>query len=276
MKSKFFRVALEGATTDGRVIERSTIEQMARTYNRAKYGARIFLEHIRGILPDGPFKAYGDVLALKAEEVEIDGKKLLGLFAQIEPTPDLVAMTKAKQKIFTSVEVATRFAGGDDAYMVGLGVTDSPASLGTEVLAFAAQHPDANPFTARKQSSANLFTAAAEANIEFEDETGADAGASLLDRITAMFVRKDASADQRFADAAMAVEAIARHTVEEHAATAATFTELQTQITKLQGELATAIAKINAVSEKIDNTADPSHRQRQASPGGNGAAVTDC
>lgn len=275
MKSKFFRVALEGATTDGRVIERSTIEQMARTYNRVKYGARIFLEHLRGILPDGPFKAYGDVLALKAEEVEIDGKKLLGLFAQIEPTPALVAMTKAKQKIFTSIEVATEFAGSKEAYMVGLGVTDSPASLGTEVLAFAAQHPEANPFTARKQNAANLFTASAETAIEFEEEAP-DTGPSLLDRITAMFARKDASADQRFADTAQAVEAIAKHTVAEQAATAAALADLQTQFTKLQGEHTTALAEIKALSEKIDHTADPTHRQRPAATGGTGAAVTDC
>ena len=34
-KSKFFRVATEGATTDGRKIERKGIEQMAKNFNRA-------------------------------------------------------------------------------------------------------------------------------------------------------------------------------------------------------------------------------------------------
>ncbi len=47
-KSQFFRVATEGATTDGRNIDRATIEQIAATYNPKTYGARIWLEHIRG------------------------------------------------------------------------------------------------------------------------------------------------------------------------------------------------------------------------------------
>ena len=59
-KSKFFRVATAGATTDGRVIEAADLQQMARTYDPKKYGARLNLEHLRGVLPDGPFKAIGE------------------------------------------------------------------------------------------------------------------------------------------------------------------------------------------------------------------------
>ena len=44
-KSKFFRVATEGATTDGRKIERSWIDQMGKNFDRTKYGARVWLEH---------------------------------------------------------------------------------------------------------------------------------------------------------------------------------------------------------------------------------------
>ncbi|AIY42556.1 Phage capsid scaffolding protein [Collimonas arenae] len=109
-KSKFFRVALEGSTTDGRVIDRAFIEQMAASFNPDLYGARIWMEHIRGTLPDSPFKAYGDVTALKAEEVELGGAKKLALFAQISPTPELVAMNKARQKIYTSIEINPKFS----------------------------------------------------------------------------------------------------------------------------------------------------------------------
>jgi hypothetical protein len=56
-KSRFFRVAVEGATTDGRRIERSWIEQMGRNFNPQKYGARIWMEHFRGVYADGAFKA---------------------------------------------------------------------------------------------------------------------------------------------------------------------------------------------------------------------------
>jgi len=119
-RSKFFRVAVEGATTDGRRIERDWIEQMAATYNPSKYGARVWLEHIRGTLPDSPFRAYGDVLAVKADDVEIDGKKVRALFAQIQPTDDLVSMVNTrKQKLFTSIEVREKFADSGKAYLMG-------------------------------------------------------------------------------------------------------------------------------------------------------------
>jgi hypothetical protein len=38
---------------------------MAKNYNPEVYGARLNLEQYRGIIPDSPFKAYGDVIALE-------------------------------------------------------------------------------------------------------------------------------------------------------------------------------------------------------------------
>ncbi len=49
-KSKFFRVATEGGTTDGRVIERSWLEQIAANYDQDKYGARVWLRRQIGAL----------------------------------------------------------------------------------------------------------------------------------------------------------------------------------------------------------------------------------
>ncbi|VBI28965.1 phage capsid scaffolding protein [Burkholderia pseudomallei] len=154
---KFVRVATEGATTDGRDITRQQIEEMASTYDPAKYGARVFLEHYRGVMPDGPFRAYGDVRAVEAREVE-DGK--LALFAQIDPTDDLKAIVKARQKIYTSIEIAPNFADSGKAYLYGIGVTDSPASLGTEILTFSRQHPDY--FKSWKGAPENLFSVGVE------------------------------------------------------------------------------------------------------------------
>ena len=168
-KSKMFRIAVEGATTDGRVIERSWLEQIAANYSATMYGARVNLEHYRGIVPDGPFKAYGDVIAVETRELDGEFAGKLGLYAQIEPTPELVAMTKAKQKIYTSCEIDPSFADTKQAYLIGLAVTDSPASLGTEILSFAAQNPNASPFAGRKQSPTSLFTVADETLIEFEE-----------------------------------------------------------------------------------------------------------
>ncbi|QNK67748.1 GPO family capsid scaffolding protein [Variovorax sp. PAMC26660] len=75
-KSKKFRVATEGATTDGRRIERSWIEQMAKNFDPNKYGARVWLEHYRGTVPESSFRAYGDVLSVESRPVE-DGTLLL-------------------------------------------------------------------------------------------------------------------------------------------------------------------------------------------------------
>lgn len=48
VKAKRFRIGVEGATTDGRTIERAWLEQMAASYNPQVYTALINLEHIKG------------------------------------------------------------------------------------------------------------------------------------------------------------------------------------------------------------------------------------
>ena len=188
MASKFFRVFTEGDTTDGRVIERKWIEQIVATYNPSLYGARVWMEHMRSLYPDSVFKAYGDVLAVKAEE--IDGGRL-ALYAQIDPTPELIAINKARQKIYTSAEIDPDFAKTGKCYLTGLAVTDSPASLSTEMLAFAAK-ATANPLAARKQSPGNLFTAATETTLELDATmtTATDDTKPLIDQIKALFAAK--------------------------------------------------------------------------------------
>lgn len=191
--SKFFRVAVEGATCDGRTIERQHLTEMAASYNPATYGARVNMEHIRGFSADGAFKCYGDVTALKTEEVELElgGKKVkkLALFAQVLPTDDLIKINADRQKVYTSIEINPNFAQTGKAYFQGLAVTDSPASLGTEMLQFAAQQGDKNPFASRKADKGNFISEAQETAIEFEDKPEAPAGehAGLFAAATAFF-----------------------------------------------------------------------------------------
>jgi hypothetical protein len=134
-----FRIGVEGATTDGRTIERAWLEQMAANYDPAVYTALINMEHIKGYTPDSPFRRYGKVEALETEEIQdglLSGK--LALYAYLAPTDDLIALTQKGQKLFTSMEVNPDFADTGSAYLVGLAVTDDPASLGTEMLTFSA------------------------------------------------------------------------------------------------------------------------------------------
>ncbi|MBK5014464.1 GPO family capsid scaffolding protein [Pantoea sp. S62] len=207
IKAKRFRIAVEGATTDGRVISRDWISQMAKNYSPEMYGARINMEHIRGYAADSTFRRFGDVTAVEAEEIG-DGplKGKLALYGHIDPTPELVELTKARQKIYTSIEVNPEFADTGEAYLVGLAVTDDPASLGTEILSFSAT-ARVNPLASRKLDKGNLFTAAEETVIEFEEV--AEPSPSLLARISAMFSAKKKTDGEQFADVSAAVTAVA-------------------------------------------------------------------
>jgi len=276
-RSKFFRVAVEGDTVDGRTIERGWIEDMAASYNPVTYGARVWLEHIRGTLPDGPFKAYGDVVALKAEEVEINGQKKLALLAQIEPTSELRAMVNTlKQKIYTSIEVATKFAGTGKAYLMGLAVTDTPASLGTERLAFAAQHPDASPLTARKHAPENLLSAASEASIEFDEYTPpapAEPNAldKLLGQISAFLTRNKPAEPAPAAPPVPPSAAPPVLTSELAAAFGGIVESLAAQQARIE-QLSTDAAALRA---SVETTADPNHTARPVITGAT-ATLTDC
>lgn len=266
-RSKWFRVAVEGATTDGRKIERNWIQQMAANYDRSKYGARIWMEHIRGVYADSAFRAYGDVLAVKAEEIDMDGQKRLALFAQIEPSDDLIAMNQAKQKIYTSIEVNPRFANTGRAYLTGLAVTDSPASLGTEALKFSAQNPSASPFAGRKTDQACLFSEAVEVTLQFEEiEDKPSLGATLFAKVQELLKGKQAQADGEFAQVGQAVEAIAEHVKnlsEQFGKTDPLVTQLSSQLKALQTEL-------SDLKTQLGNTADHSQQQRPPVAGGNG------
>jgi acyl-coenzyme A thioesterase PaaI-like protein len=63
MKTKPFLLATAGSTVDGRSIDDAMLEQMVSSYDPKTYGARLNIEHVRSA-PDGPFRAYGDVLEL--------------------------------------------------------------------------------------------------------------------------------------------------------------------------------------------------------------------
>ncbi len=290
-KTRFFRIAVEGGTTDGRVIERAWIEQMAAGYNRASYTASINCEHIRGYSPEPPFNSYGVVDALKAEEVEIDvaGKKekRLALLASLEPNDQLLAVNRAKQKLFTSCEITPNMGGSGKAGLVGLAVTDNPASLGTEMLEFAAGKGDANPFAPRKQDKANVFSAAMEADIALDDAndpTGMFASMkSMFDKFAASFTKGDDKPAETPAAPTPPVGGTGgkEPANDNFAAFASQFGETMTQalaaaITPLNATVGTIQTELSALKTKVETTEAPNSFQRQVATGGNGAVLTDC
>lgn len=263
-KTKFFRVAVQGQTTDGREITRDWITQMAATYSATKYGARINLEHMRGVMPDGPFRAYGDVLAVQAKELDGEFAGKMGLFVQISPTDDLVAMNKNRQKVFTSIEVDPDFAGSGQAYLVGVAVTDNPASLGTEMLQFASKNPAASPFASRKQNANTVFSTAQfslELDMEPEPE---DPVPSFFSKIKDVLSGNKAITDKNFSDIKDAVTALADHSKTQ----ADTVAQQGTDIKALRDELTTLTKQLGSTP----NNTPP----RPAATGGSGVQLTDC
>lgn len=267
-KSKWFRVAVEGATTDGRKIKRSWIEQMAKNYNPDVYGARVNIEHIKGYHPDSSFKRYGDILAVKAEEIKdglLAGK--LALYVQIEPTEDLIKLNKSKQKVYTSIEVNVSFADTGEAYLIGLAVTDDPASLGTEFLEFSA-NATVNPLTNRKQDPDNLFTVAEETIIEFEsNEQQDDVFSSMIERLAGIFKNKSEKDTEKFTQLGGIVEEFFNHSIEK-------FESLESQITNLNSELNDVKQKNAEYAELLSQL--PDTPERPLSTGGSDKVETDC
>lgn len=280
LRSKWFRVAVEGATCDGRTIERSWLAEIASTYDPNTYGARIFIEHIRGLNPEWGFRCMGDVLAVKTDTVQIEDKDRLALFAQVEPTSEFVSMVKAKQKIYSSIEVDPDFAGSGKAYLRGLGVTDSPASLGTEMLQFAAQHPDANPLKARKQSPGNYFSVAIESDLEFEEiEDKPSVIDALFSRLDALLKPKTAEPAPtssppagEFTNVREAVTAVAEH-VRQHEQR---FTAAERENAQLKAQLRQLSADFSALKERLEGTVGHSQTRRPPATGTRANELTDC
>ena len=291
-KTKSFRVAVEGDTVDGRKIERSWIQDIVATSNRTTYGARVNMEHIRGITNTAPFKAYGDVLSVSSQEIDLElgGKteKKLALYAEIEATDELVAMNRDKQKIYTSIEVQPNFANTGKAYLVGLAATDSPASLGTDVLSFAAKNP--LPQLPRPQQEGNVFsigmeTAFALADGEQAPPTEAQgffaAGAAFFNKL----LSKDADAVPPVVAPTPPLQPVtpapANDNEAKFAAMVAGVGEMTKGFaaleTKLTTELSSVRAEITTVKASIETTPERGQPQRRAATGGDGQSfATDC
>lgn len=126
-------IATSGQAVDGRTIEPQWLIDAAETYTRKTYTAMIWPHHPQYDIGEREFTCnLGEVDALKVE-TEGDVTKL---YAQLIPNQFLIDANRMGQKLFTSAEFVSDFAGSGREYLFGLAVTDIPASLGTEKLKF--------------------------------------------------------------------------------------------------------------------------------------------
>lgn len=273
--SKWFRIGVEGDTCDGRDISAQDIQEMADGFDPRVYGCRINLEHIRSVVPDTPFCRYGDVIELKAEVIDDDsalnGK--LALYGKIAPLDNLLAMLAKGQKVYTSMEIRPNFANTGKCHLIGLAVTDDPASLGTEYLQFCA--------AGKKEQPDDLFSVATLAELEFEDQPE-----TLLTKVTdtvkSIFSRKQSSDDARFSDVREAVTTIAERvqTSDENAETR--FSQIETELADVKKALAeqatTTTKQLSTIKTTLDKTESITQPRRKLSTGGDvvTTTLTDC
>lgn len=271
---KFFRVAVAGPTVDGREISAEDIDQMAASYNQQTYGARIWMEHLRGLLPDSIFPAYGDVTAVKAEDWTdpADGKKKRALYAQIKPTPELIKANQAQQKVFFSIEIIKNFAQTGKAYLGGLAVTDSPASIGTEMAAFSIKNRD--QFKCELPDEDRLYSIGIESDAPIgaaESDEPHEEKPNLFAKVKNLLTGQKRADEQRFTDITQAVELLAeevRRVGEPHSQKPAD-PALGEKITQLEQQFA-------ELNQKLEQTPATETPARPLANGGDGTIATDC
>ena len=166
------RVATSGPTVDGRVILPQELRDIAETYSTATYTATIWCEHDRW------FGGHGTVFAVRLlEGVEGLADGQVALEAQLKPNDKLLWLNDQGEKLFTSIEITPDFASTGKAYLTGLAVTDSPASLGTQELYFS-----------RKTGKPVHYGAAVPLGALKEDEPQGEVG-KLMSMFTSLFKR---------------------------------------------------------------------------------------
>lgn len=144
LRTKPLSIAAVGMTVDGREITEQDVADIVETYNPRKYGARINLDHefnwsgwaaknlhnvdIPGML--------GDVVSVEAYENE---EGIVCLYAVLAPNQGFVALNKADQAVYFSIEISRDFMGTGKTYLTGLAVTDYPASCYTDRIHFSSK-----------------------------------------------------------------------------------------------------------------------------------------
>ena len=281
MKTKKFLLATAGATVDGRTIDANMLTEMAEGYDPKTYGARVNIEHIRGISGQAPFRAYGDVLELSTAEVDVNfhgqTEKRLGLFGTLDVTDDAKALNDAAQKVFPSIEIEPNFAGKGKAYLMGVALTDSPASIATDRLQFNRSLPGALTVSADKPEQAFA--------LEFADAEGkpSEAGDSFLAKLGTVlentFGKAPAQEPKEPAQPEGQPGDFNADTLKPlFEGLGQTFAkEIGDLRTEMRGELDQFAVQIKGIEGKVEGTPADTYNQRPAAAGAHGdQQLTDC
>lgn len=125
--------ATEGATVDGRNISKAWLEDIAELYSTDVFTALIWPEHSRSSWGRFNGKNWGTV-----DEVKVAKKGgKLRLFVKLTANSYLLEANKDGQQLFMSIEPEEDFQKTGKCYLLGLAVTDNPASIGTTRLKFS-------------------------------------------------------------------------------------------------------------------------------------------
>ncbi|RQM37237.1 GPO family capsid scaffolding protein [Erwinia psidii] len=262
---KKFRVAVSGPTIDGREISSNDLFAMAEAYDPSVYGAVVDIEHYLSMSPDSTFSAVGHVTSLSAEAIS-DGalKGRTGLYAEIEPSPRMKQMIDDGKKTYTSIVIDPNFAATGKPYLRGLAMTDTPASLGTERLKFAAQQFQSIQRFNQKSGDDALFTEAIEAEVVELAEQRSDEGKQWFSRVMGIIGKGRKSESEQFSQVHDAVENVAQ----SHADLLDNFNDLSHAREQDSQTIQKLTADLAALTSRLGSE-DNNFSQRQPASGGN-------
>lgn len=235
LTTDFVKIGQSGPTIDGRTIKPEWLLQAAEAYSPDVYTALIWPDHFR-------FQNYGKVLELKTEE---EGG-VVALYARLQPNASYLMGNQYGQRLFFSMEIDDNFAGSGRAYLLGLAATDSPASLGTSELKFAA----------RRNSPGSQFYS----NVEFSMPVPAeDREPPWVTRLFKLFTpnatqREEPMDAQQYAEMQGKIDGLCA-AVTEIKATVAAFTAKPNDQPPPAAPAAPAAAPVGAESEKYTELA---------------------
>ncbi|EED0749657.1 GPO family capsid scaffolding protein [Escherichia coli] len=255
---KKFRVAVSGSTVDGREISPVHLREAAENFNPDVYAARVNVEHYLSPCPSSEFSAMGDVTALSTEDITegpLAGRT--ALYAEIEPTERMKQLVADGKKIYSSIELHPQFSVNGRAYLVGLAMTDTPASLGTERLKFTAQQRQAVMTFNSIQGEAPLISEAIESEIIEMAEQRQEEGTQWFNRVMGIIGRGRKADDASFSRIQEAVEGVAT----SQADIIDRFNALETRHQQDSQKITSLTTELAALKEKLSTQdGDPQNR----------------